>query len=82
MPLKTNPPLIVNADAVLAFAVSSQRLEMIARQGGQVLQRNGGLQTIQLEARGAFDAEERFDSLALSEVPGPLVPIADDHPKS
>jgi hypothetical protein len=81
-PLKANPPLIVDADAVLAFAISGQRLKTVAGQGGQILQRNGGLQAVQLEACGAFDAGERFDSLALSEVPGPLVPVADDHTKA
>jgi len=81
-PLKANPPLIVDADAVLAFAISGQRLKTVAGQGGQILQRNGGLQAIQLEARGAFDAGKRFDSIALGEVPGPLVSVADDHTKA
>src|SRR5262245_5940530 len=78
-PLKAYSPLIVDANAVLPFAISSQSFKPIAWQGSQVLQRNGGLQTIQFEARGAFEAVERFDSLALSKVPGSLIPVADDH---
>jgi hypothetical protein len=57
-PLEANPPLIVDADAVLAFAISGQRLKTVAGQSGQVLKRNGGLQTVQLEARGALDSGE------------------------
>src|SRR5215470_17989558 len=45
-PLKANPPLIVDADAVLTFAISSQRFKTVARQGGQILQRDGRLQTV------------------------------------
>ena len=37
-PLKTNPPLIVDADAVLAFAISLQPLKTVAGQGSQILQ--------------------------------------------
>ena len=37
-PLKTDPPLIVDADAVLALPVTAQGLETVARQCGKVLQ--------------------------------------------
>src|SRR5262245_51104102 len=78
-PLEANPPLIVDADAVLAFAISGQRLKTVTGQSSQVLHRGGGLQTVQLEARGTLDSGKRFDSLAARKVPGPPVPVADDH---
>jgi len=36
-PLKANPPLVVDADAVLAFAVTRQCFKTVAGQGSQVL---------------------------------------------
>src|SRR5580704_3114970 len=47
-PLETNPPLIVNADAVLPFTVSLERFETVTRQYGQVFERNRCLQTVKL----------------------------------
>jgi len=76
-PLEANPPLIVDADAVLAFAISGQRLKTVAGQSGQVLNRNGGLQTVQLEARGTFYARKRLDPFPGREVPCALIAIAD-----
>ncbi|HUO05458.1 MAG TPA: hypothetical protein VMU16_09705 [Candidatus Binataceae bacterium] len=35
-PFEANPPLIVDAYAVLAFAVSAQRLKPVAGQGGKI----------------------------------------------
>jgi hypothetical protein len=35
-PLKADPPLIVNADAVLAFAITEQRFKAIAGQGREL----------------------------------------------
>jgi len=81
-PLETNPPLVIDADAVLAFPVPEQRLETVARQGGKVLQRHGRLETIKLQRRGPLDSRERLDPLAGREFPRPFVPVADDHRSS
>jgi hypothetical protein len=35
-PVEANPPLIVDAEAVLALAIAHQYLKTIARQGGEV----------------------------------------------
>jgi hypothetical protein len=43
--------LIVNADAVLAFAIAEQRLKAIAGQGREVSQRSGRLKAVKLETR-------------------------------
>ena len=37
-PFETNPPLVVDTDAVLAFTVALKGFETIARQSGQILE--------------------------------------------
>jgi hypothetical protein len=78
-PFKANPPLIVDADAVLALSISSQHFKTVARQHGKISERNGGFQTIQLHARSPFDTGERLDTFPGRKILRPLVPIADDH---
>src|SRR3990172_41936 len=78
-PLETNPPLVIDADAVLAFPIPEQCLEAVAGKGGEVLQRPGRLETIKHQLGGPLDSRERLDPLAGREFPGPLVPVADDH---
>src|SRR5712664_159634 len=78
-PFKAQAPLIVNANAVLAFAVTKQGLKPIARQRGEISERCGRLQTVQLHPCGALKPGECLDVLPCGEVPRPLVPIADDH---
>src|SRR6266852_2903737 len=75
-PLEANPPLIVNANAVLALAVADQSFEAIAWQSGQVSERGGCLQTVELQARGALKPRKSLDAFAGGEISGPAVPIA------
>jgi len=46
-PHETNTPLVVNANAVLALAVSLQSLELIAWINGQYFKARGGVQNLQ-----------------------------------
>jgi hypothetical protein len=46
-PLEADPPLVVDADAVLAFAVTAQGLQRVAGQGREVLQARGGFQPVE-----------------------------------
>jgi len=78
-PLEANPPLIVDADGVLAFAVADQSFEAITGQSGQVSERGGCLQTIELQARGALKSRKGLDAFARGKISGPIVPIADNH---
>jgi len=71
--------LVVDGDAVLSLAVSLERFEAVSRQGCKVSEGDRGLQTIQLQTRGTFDAREGFDAFARREVSGPLVPVAADY---
>jgi hypothetical protein len=47
-PVKTNPPLIVNAYAVLPLSISLQYFKPVAGQHGKVPKRDSRVQTIQL----------------------------------
>ena len=76
---ETDPPLIVDADTVLAFAVAKQSLEAIPGQSRQISEGSCGLATAKLKARGAFKPGEPFDPVASGEVSGPVVAVADDH---
>jgi hypothetical protein len=78
-PFEANPPLIVDANAVLAFSISSQHFKTVAGQHGEISQLNGRFQTIQLQARSTFDARERLHAFASRKIRCPLVPIADNH---
>jgi hypothetical protein len=42
-PFKTDPPLVIDADAVLAFSVSFQGFKAVAGQYGKVSKHNGRL---------------------------------------
>ena len=54
-PDKTQPPLIVDANAVLAFAITSQRFKTIARRHALARKRCRAIQLLQLARRHAGD---------------------------
>jgi hypothetical protein len=78
-PLEADPPLIIDANAVLTLSITLQGFESVARQSAQILELDRGFQPIQLESGGALNSRERFDPLTGCEISGPLVPVADDH---
>lgn len=55
LPDKADPPLIVDADAVLAFPVSRERFKAIARGHPQILNILGGVQHAQLATRNGLN---------------------------
>jgi hypothetical protein len=71
--------LVVDADAVLSFAVTFQGLKPIPWQSRQVAQDVGRFEPVQLEASGAFDSRESFNTFSGGEVGSPLVPETHDH---
>jgi hypothetical protein len=71
--------LIIDADAVLAPAVSGQSFKSVAWQSGKISERRGGLKTVKLQASRAFDPGKGLDPISGGEVPAPLVAIADNH---
>jgi hypothetical protein len=48
LPFETDPPLVIDADTVLARAFASKHLKAIGRWDTQVLQRDGAIQHAQL----------------------------------
>jgi hypothetical protein len=63
-PFKTYPPLVIDADAVLASPVAFQCLKSVARQGSKIPDSRGRFQAIKLQAGGAFEARKRPDPFA------------------
>jgi len=61
-PYKTKAPLVINANAVLPFAIPIQRFKPIARRRRQISQEKGGIQLAQLAARHRLDVPETGDS--------------------
>ena len=78
-PFQASPPLIIDANAVLALPVPSQRFKTIAGQYGKVFKHDGRLRSVQLQTGGTFDSKERLYPFTGCEVPGSLVPVTDDH---
>ncbi len=68
-PNETNPPFVVDSDAVLSLPISRQRFEMVVRRAAQILQPLGGIDHVELAQRDSaktlkaaneFTAMERF----------------------
>jgi hypothetical protein len=55
MPPKTDAPLIIDADTVLAFPVAFQLFELVARRGQQIAQIFSIMQIEQLASRRSLD---------------------------
>src|SRR5271168_2863174 len=77
--LEADPPLQVDADAVLAASLPLQGLEAVAGQGPQVLEVRCGVQDFEALVGLAGEALELPDQLAAGESLGPLVAVAQDH---
>ena len=74
-PFEAYPPLVIDTDAVLAFAVAFQRFKAVAGQRRKILECRGR----KLQAGGPLNAGKGFDPFAGSKGEGTPVPIADDH---
>ena len=78
-PFKTNSPLIVDANAVLALAGALECLEPVAADGSEVFEVRRRFQTVKSDFRLSGKAGEFLDVLASREALGLIVSIADDH---
>jgi hypothetical protein len=78
-PFKTDPPLVINTDAVLSLAISSQRFETIAGQEDKVSEGRSRFQPVEFQARRAFDSRKSFYPFPSGEVSGALISVADNH---
>ncbi len=74
-PLKTNSPLIVDADTVLPVPIPNQPLETIAGQCSQIGQHNCSIEPVQFQAGYSLKASERLHALSRSKVSGALISV-------
>jgi hypothetical protein len=79
-PTKANSPLVVDADAVLAFSVACQFLQSIAGEPGEVFKRFRAMELPQLPERSALDLSVEFRlSMSVEDALGLLIPRRDNH---
>ena len=69
-------------DTEPAFAVPFQGFQPVAGQRGEILERGGRFETIDLQSGGALDSREHLDTLPGSEIPGPLATVTGNHCRS
>jgi hypothetical protein len=78
-PNKTDSPLIVNANRVLAFPIASQRFQLISRRRGQDAKFCGCVHLQQLAQRDPLECTEAFGMLIMKECFGFLAAEALNH---
>ena len=78
-PAKAYPILIVDTDAVLAFSVSLESFQMVARGNTQVAQSDGGIEQEQFPKRHDCDTAPLRDPSFVEEIFGVPVPEGTDH---
>jgi hypothetical protein len=78
-PLKANPPLIVNADPILLFAVPFQRLQPIPRDRCERSKIGSCIEHIQLAKGGTFDSLEPAHRLPADQPLGFSAPEGPNH---
>lgn len=67
MPGKAHAPLIIDANAVLAFAVALQRLQQVARRNAKTVQFSGRVQLQQLAPSHPFNVFEPAHRLTVEQ---------------
>ena len=73
MPYKTDPPLVVDSNAVLALQIGRELLEPISRRNAEILQRLRVVQHRELPTR-VLDAPKSRTALSVKERFGVLAP--------
>ena len=66
-PNETDTPLVVNPDAVLAFSVTPQSFQVVARNCCQVSQYSGRIKHVQLPAANVLNGLKSFNPFALEQ---------------
>jgi hypothetical protein len=78
-PLEADSPLIVDANAVLSFAISGERFKPVSWKSSKIQQRCSRIETVELESRYPLVTGEGIYSLPVREFPRAFVAIACDH---
>ena len=69
-PHKTNAPLVIDADAVLPFAVSCQCMKPVSARDTQIHQTFGRVQHQQFPSRRLSNIHEPWDIFVIEKPPG------------
>src|SRR5258706_11577725 len=69
-PLKTQSPLLVDADGKVAAAFTLERLEAVTLQGDHILERVGRPKSVEREPRRPLDARQCLDAFPGGECSG------------
>jgi hypothetical protein len=77
-PFKTDPPLIVDADAVLTSSMAPERFETISGKDRQILQGSRGVELIQFQFRFSGKTRKGLDEFTAREIPCASIPEAHD----
>ncbi len=80
VPAKTETPLVVNTNAVLARPVALQSFQMISRRTGHIIQNDSAVQLAQFSLRNPFNGAEAGGALPLMETLRISTAEALDHP--
>jgi hypothetical protein len=82
MPCKTDPPLVIDSNAVLALPISGELFDPISRRNAQILQRLRVVQYRELPTCDVLDAPKPWTALSLKERFGVLAPERLYHPET
>ena len=78
-PFETNPPLVVDADAVLALAIVFEGLETVSRQGSEVADGGCRFEAVEFQAGGPLNAGEVSYAPASGKSSSAFIPETQDH---
>ena len=78
-PAETDPPLIVDANAVLPLALPFQGLQTVSRRGSEIAQFHGAVQLPQFPAGYLLEGGEPQDALAVVKLLGVAAARGPDH---
>jgi hypothetical protein len=78
-PFETNPPLVINADAVLALSAALEGLQSVAGQGGKVFQAPRSVQPVEPDFSLSPEAREFPNVPTTSKAFGFSVAVIHDH---
>ncbi len=79
-PAKTDPPLVVDANAMLPYSITCQLLEAVARRHAEVIERGSRVDLGKLAQRDSLNRMRQLaDRLPVEEALRVLVPEAADH---
>jgi hypothetical protein len=78
-PLETNPPLVIDADAILTLPIAPQPFQAITGQCGEVFQTRRGVEPVQTYFSLPGEPGEFPNMAAFGKALASLVPVTHDH---